>query len=131
MRLPVVTQLIDAGGVGQRAGADLSRVEERLGRGRGHLDGCGEPLGARLGDASSRHAAVSVWDWICGIPLAERCWWNLSCSSEACGFTLLLPARDRIGRFGFWAYVAVLLFLHIGDRFSGPPENMKEIAITG
>ena len=40
-------------------------------------------------------------------------------------------ARDRVGRFAVWAYVAVLLFLYVGDRFSGPPESMREVAITG
>jgi membrane-bound metal-dependent hydrolase YbcI (DUF457 family) len=40
-------------------------------------------------------------------------------------------ARDRIGRFGFWAYVAILVLLYLGDRFGGPPENMRDIAITG
>jgi len=40
-------------------------------------------------------------------------------------------ARDRIGRYGFWAYVVVLLVLYIGDRFSGPPGSMREIATTG
>jgi membrane-bound metal-dependent hydrolase YbcI (DUF457 family) len=39
--------------------------------------------------------------------------------------------RDWIGRFGFWAYVAVLLLLYVGDRFSAPPESMKEMAVSG
>jgi membrane-bound metal-dependent hydrolase YbcI (DUF457 family) len=40
-------------------------------------------------------------------------------------------ARDRIGRWAFWAYVAFLVVLFIGDRFSAPPENAREIAWTG
>ncbi len=40
-------------------------------------------------------------------------------------------ARDRVGRFGFWIYVAVLLILYVGDRFSAPPQSIKEVAITG
>jgi membrane-bound metal-dependent hydrolase YbcI (DUF457 family) len=40
-------------------------------------------------------------------------------------------ARDKIGRWGFWAYVAFLLILFVGDRFSSPPENTHEIAWTG
>jgi membrane-bound metal-dependent hydrolase YbcI (DUF457 family) len=40
-------------------------------------------------------------------------------------------ARDGIGRYAFWAYVAVLLMLYVGDRFSGPPESIREIAVTG
>jgi uncharacterized membrane protein len=37
-------------------------------------------------------------------------------------------ARDKIGRWGLWAYIAFLLILYIGDRFSPPPENPHEIA---
>jgi len=40
-------------------------------------------------------------------------------------------ARDRLGRWGFWTYGAVLLILYVGDRFSAPPENVREIAWTG
>jgi membrane-bound metal-dependent hydrolase YbcI (DUF457 family) len=40
-------------------------------------------------------------------------------------------ARDRIGRFGFWSYIAILMLMYIGDRFSGPPATMEEIAATG
>ncbi len=39
--------------------------------------------------------------------------------------------RDRMGRFGFWAYVIVLLLLYVGDRFSSPPQSIREVAITG
>jgi hypothetical protein len=39
--------------------------------------------------------------------------------------------RDRVGRFAFWAYVGLLLLLYIGDRFSAPPESIREVAITG
>jgi membrane-bound metal-dependent hydrolase YbcI (DUF457 family) len=40
-------------------------------------------------------------------------------------------ARDRIGRLAFWAYVAVLSLLYVGDRFSAPPESIKEVAVSG
>jgi membrane-bound metal-dependent hydrolase YbcI (DUF457 family) len=40
-------------------------------------------------------------------------------------------ARDRIGRWAFWAYVGVLVLLYIADRFSGPPESMREVAVSG
>ena len=40
-------------------------------------------------------------------------------------------ARDRWGRWGFRAYVTVLLVLFIGDRFSAPPESVSGIAWTG
>jgi hypothetical protein len=40
-------------------------------------------------------------------------------------------ARDRIGRFAFWAYVAVLLLFFVADRFSEPPKSIQEVATTG
>lgn len=40
-------------------------------------------------------------------------------------------ARDRIGRFAFGAYVIVLFFLYVADRFSGPPPSINEVAVSG
>lgn len=40
-------------------------------------------------------------------------------------------ARNRIGRYAFWAYVALLLILYYGDRFSPPPDSVDQIAWTG
>jgi LexA-binding, inner membrane-associated putative hydrolase len=39
-------------------------------------------------------------------------------------------ARDRIGRYGFAAYVLVLLVLYIGDPFSDPPPSVKALIWT-
>ena len=36
-------------------------------------------------------------------------------------------ARDRIGRYGFLAFVASLLVLYLGDRFSGPPPDVQSL----
>jgi membrane-bound metal-dependent hydrolase YbcI (DUF457 family) len=70
---------------------------------------------------------LSLWNSIPGtliveVPLFVAGVWLYARSTRA---------RDRVGRFAFWAYVALLLFLYVGDRFGGPPESMKEIAITG
>ncbi len=40
-------------------------------------------------------------------------------------------ARDHIGQYAFLAYVAVLLALYIGDRFSAPPASVAEIIWPG
>ncbi len=40
-------------------------------------------------------------------------------------------ARDRIGNFGFIAYIALLLAVYIGDRFSGPPPSVAQVAWGG
>jgi len=39
--------------------------------------------------------------------------------------------RGKIGRYGFWAYAALLLAIYIADRWSPPPETMTEVAWTG
>ncbi len=36
-------------------------------------------------------------------------------------------ARDRVGRFGFPAYVLVLLAIYIADPFGGPPPNVSDL----
>ena len=40
-------------------------------------------------------------------------------------------AKNPVGRYAFWAYVALLLFFYISDRFSNPPNSVREIAWTG
>jgi membrane-bound metal-dependent hydrolase YbcI (DUF457 family) len=40
-------------------------------------------------------------------------------------------ARDRIGRYAFLAYVLLLLFAYVSDRFSGPPASVDEIVWFG
>jgi len=40
-------------------------------------------------------------------------------------------ARDAIGRYAFAAYVALLLLLYLGDRFSAPPPSVKVVAWSG
>jgi hypothetical protein len=39
--------------------------------------------------------------------------------------------KDRIGRYAFVAYAAVLLFSYVADRFSGPPSGTGDIAWPG
>src|SRR5215471_3230358 len=40
-------------------------------------------------------------------------------------------ARNGVGRYAFWGYVALLLFFFYADRFSPPPDSVAEIAWTG
>ena len=39
-------------------------------------------------------------------------------------------ASDKIGRFGFWAYVVLLMALYVGDRFSAEPKSVAQVAWT-
>ena len=40
-------------------------------------------------------------------------------------------AKNAVGRFAAWAFIVVLLGIYVADRFSPPPENMREIGWTG
>lgn len=67
--------------------------------------------------------------------------WNSVAGTMAVEMAMLLAgvwiyaratrARDWIGRYAFWGYVAVLMIFYVGDRFGGPPESMRQIAWTG
>jgi len=77
------------------------------------------PSGPRFG--------LSLWNSIAGTMMVEI-------SMLAAGVWLYLQstrARDRIGKYALAAYVALLLFLYIGDRFSGPPPSVAAVAWTG
>jgi uncharacterized membrane protein len=70
---------------------------------------------------------VGLWNSIGGTLIVEMLifvWgvWLYARSSRA---------RDRVGRYAFWGYVAMLLVLYVGDRFGGPPNDMKKDAISG
>jgi uncharacterized membrane protein YoaK (UPF0700 family) len=40
-------------------------------------------------------------------------------------------AKNWVGKYVSWAFVAMLLFIFVADRFSPPPESLHEIAQTG
>jgi hypothetical protein len=79
----------------------------------------GYPSGPKYG--------LRPYDWISGTMIADLAlliggvWLYAQCTR----------GRDRIGPFGYWAYIAVLLIRFIADGFSDPPKSMKEVATTG
>ncbi len=76
------------------------------------------PSGPRLG--------MGLWNSIAGTMIVEI-------SMLVMGVWLYLQstqARDRIGKYVFGVYVGLLLFLYVGDRFSGPPPSVAAIAWT-
>lgn len=42
-----------------------------------------------------------------------------------------IRAKNWVGRYISWAFVVMLLFVFVMDRFSAPPESMHEVALTG
>lgn len=66
---------------------------------------------------------LRLWDSIAGTMIVEL-------AMLAAGVWLYARAtraRDRIGRYGFVAYIVFLLVLYIGDRFSGPPPDVQSL----
>jgi len=39
--------------------------------------------------------------------------------------------KNRVGRYALWAYAVLLLVIFHADRFSPPPDNIREVAMTG
>jgi hypothetical protein len=40
-------------------------------------------------------------------------------------------AKDRIGRYVFAAYVALLMVIYVADAFGSPPDSVAEVAWAG
>ena len=75
----------------------------------------------------SRRYGLGLWNSVAGTMVVELCMF-------ACGvwlYVLATRARDRIGRYGFAAYVVVLLAVDVADRFGGPPPSVQVLIWTG
>ena len=70
---------------------------------------------------------LGLWNSIAGTLVAETLMFGIGVWL----YVSATRARDRIGRYAFGAYVGLLLLLYIGDRFSGPPPNVADLAWTG
>jgi len=70
---------------------------------------------------------LGLWNSIPGTVIAELAVFLLGVGL----YVWSTRARDRWGKWGFWTYVALLLILFVGDRFSAPPESVLGIAWTG
>ncbi|MGH7606277.1 MAG: metal-dependent hydrolase [Gemmatimonadales bacterium] len=46
-------------------------------------------------------------------------------------YTWSTRPRDRIGRYGFWVLVAVLLGSYVGSLFAPPPPSVRALAVGG
>jgi hypothetical protein len=74
------------------------------------------PGGARYG--------LGLWNSIAGTMVVEL----LMFAVGVWMYVSATRAKDRIGRYAFWAFVALLVVFYIGDRFSTPPASVGEIA---
>ncbi len=46
-------------------------------------------------------------------------------------YTSSTVARDRVGRYALWAFVAVLSVIYLAATFGPPPPNVTTLAVTG
>lgn len=85
----------------------------------------------RLGDQTVRgeraRLGEGLWNSIAGTLVVEL----LMFAVGVWLYARTTRARDRIGQCAFFACVALLLVLYIGDRFSAPPASVAEIAWPG
>lgn len=71
----------------------------------------------------SRRHGLGLWNSIAGTMIVELAMFL----AGVWLYARATQARDRIGRYGFAAFVLVLLGLDIGDRFSGPPPDVSSL----
>jgi membrane-bound metal-dependent hydrolase YbcI (DUF457 family) len=77
------------------------------------------PGGARYG--------LGLWNSIPGTMIVELSMFAIALWL----YVRATRAKDRIGRYAFLAYAAMLLLVYLGDRFSSPPGGAGDIAWTG
>jgi hypothetical protein len=70
---------------------------------------------------------LGLWNSIAGTMLVEI----LMLAAGVWLYVGATRSRYRIGRYAFVAYVVLLLVLYVGDRFSGTPDSVAEIAWSG
>lgn len=70
---------------------------------------------------------LGLWNSIAGTMIVEL----LIFAMGVWLYSSTTRARDRIGRYSYVAFVVLLLLLYIGDRFSGPPPSVPDIAWSG
>ena len=69
-------------------------------------------------------AGLGLWNSIAGTMIVEL----LLFAVGIWMYVGTTRARDRIGRYGFLGFVAVLLLIDISDRFSAPPTQVTAVA---
>ena len=68
-----------------------------------------------------------LWNSVPGTMVVEIAMY----AAGVCAYMQATRAKNWVGRYLAWMFVAVLLLLFVADRFSPPPESMNEVARTG
>jgi hypothetical protein len=67
---------------------------------------------------------LGLWNSIAGTMAVEFLMFAVGVSM----YVSATRAKDRIGRYAFWAYVGLLLVIYVADAFGPPPDSVKEVA---
>ena len=70
---------------------------------------------------------LGLWNSIAGTLIVEAA----MLAGGAWLYIRATKARDRIGRYGFAAYVLALVAIFVADPFSGPPASVHDLMWTG
>jgi hypothetical protein len=72
-------------------------------------------------------AGLGLWNSIAGTMVVEL----LMLAVGIWMYVGTTRARDRIGRYGFLGFIAVLLLIDVSDRFSAPPTSVTAVVWSG
>lgn len=75
----------------------------------------------------SARYGLGLWNSVSGTMIVELSMFAIGLWLYVC----TTRAKDRIGRYAFLAYAAMLLLVYLGDRFSSPPGGAGDIAWAG
>ena len=70
---------------------------------------------------------LGLWNSVAGTMLVEIAMY----AAGVCVYMQATRAKNWVGRYIAWTFVAMLLLVFVADRFSPPPDSMKEVAQTG
>ena len=74
-----------------------------------------------------RGVGLGLWNSVSGTVVTESVMFAAGSWLYAAG----TRARDRVGTYGFWALIAVLLLSYAGSLFSPPPPTQTALAVGG
>jgi membrane-bound metal-dependent hydrolase YbcI (DUF457 family) len=77
------------------------------------------PGGPRVG--------LGLWNSVAGTMVVEIAMF----AAAVAWYASFTKARDRVGRYGFFGFVALLFLAYVADRFSAPPSSVGEIVWPG
>jgi hypothetical protein len=69
---------------------------------------------------------LGLWDSVAGTVLVETAMFAAAAWMYATG----MRARDRVGRWGFVAWIAILGVIYVGNIFSPPPPDVRSLSLV-